>query len=578
MKVFSRRTAVAAAAAAIVALPGCREASGPADSPSGSGDHGAAAPGPPAAPWFEEVAASAGLGFVQDSGHREGVYLMPETVCGGGALLDMDGDGDLDAYLVQSGRIGAQPAAQPPNRLYRNRGDGTFEDVTEGSGTDHRGYGMGVATGDYDNDGDVDLYVTNLGPNVLLANDGTGRFRDVTALAGVGHPGWGASCAFLDYDADGWLDLFVCNYLNWTERSEIECYNEMGARDYCGPTNYRAPAMDVLYRNRGDGTFEDVTRRSGVDSAFGTGLGVICGDFDGDGRVDIFVADDGMPDQLWINAGDGTFRDEAVFAGCAVNGEGVATSSMGVTAADIDDDGDLDLLVCNLDRESDSLFLNEGGYFAHRSAQLGLGAASRPFTRFGMAWADLDNDGLLDLYQANGRVMRKSTVFGADPYAEPNLLFCGRGGGRYDEVRPRGGTATLLVATSRAAAFGDVDGDGGIDVLVVNRDGPAHLLRNTVPGRGRWISFRVLEEHGRDAYGATVTLRTGGRRVGRDVRSAYSYMAANDPRVHVGLGAERDARDVAVRWPDGAVEQFGSFEAGRVVTLRRGEGRAAAAP
>ncbi|MCH8153122.1 MAG: CRTAC1 family protein [Planctomycetes bacterium] len=529
---------------------------------------------PPAAdgaPWFVEIAQQSGLVFEWRSGFRDRRY-MPEITGGGAALFDMDGDGDLDAYLVQAGSLVEPKRTQPPNQLFRNLGDGAFENVTSGSGADDSGYGMGVACGDYDNDGDVDLYVTNVGPNVLLQNDGTGRFTDVTTRAGVGHSGWGSSAAFVDYDHDGDLDLYVCNYLNWAAATEVDCFNAMGAPDYCLPQNYNAPAVDVLYRNNGDGTFADVTEQAGLNQTFGTGLGVVCGDFNNDGWIDIFVANDLMPDRLWLNQGNGTFRDEALFAGCAIDQEGQAKAGMGVTAADIDDDGDLDLLVCNLAKQSDSYFINEGGYFTDSTAMMGLGAVSRPFTRFGMAWIDFDHDGDLDLYQVNGRVARQSMVFSDDPYAEPNLLFQGLGGGRFKEFRPRGGTRELLAATSRAAAFGDIDQDGAIDVLVVNRDAKAHLLHNIVPNRGNWISFRVIEEHGRDALGATVRLTLGNRRITRDVRAAYSFLASNDPKVHVGLGERDTATDVSVRWINGGIESFGDFGANQVVTLQRGDG------
>ncbi|MCZ6597692.1 MAG: CRTAC1 family protein [Planctomycetota bacterium] len=531
-----------------------------------------------ATPWFEEVALERGLLFEHESGHRTR-HLMPEIMCGGGALADLDGDGDLDAYLVQSGSLLYPPEDRPGNALFLpgnalflNDGAGFFEDATEGSGADDRGYGMGVACGDPDRDGDVDLYVTNVGRNVLLENDGTGRFADVTARARVGDPGFGASAAFLDYDHDGDQDILTLNYLAWSLATEIECFAGMGVPDYCSPQMYQAPARDVLYANLGDGTFRDVTVEAGLDQAFGTGLGLVTGDFDGDGLVDVFVANDGMPDQLWINQGAAGFADDAFFAGCAVDQDGRAKAGMGVTAGDVDGDGDLDLLVCNLAGETDSLFRNEGGHFRDATAVSGLGLTSRPFTRFGMAWLDFDHDGLFDLYQANGRVNLKSKVYSTDPYAEPNLLFRGTRGGRFEEVEPRGGTAELLIGTSRAAAFGDVDGDGAIDVLVVNRDGRAHLLLNIAPDRGRWILFRVVDEHGSDALGATLTIQAGDRSIRREVKSAYSYCAANDPRVHVGLGTVSEVTGVTVRWVDGSREAFGNFPAGRVAKLVRGAG------
>ncbi len=533
-------------------------------------------------PWFEDVAAARGIDFRHESGHDGARYLLPECVSGGGALFDLEGDGDLDVYLVQGGPVEGDAASRPPNRLYRNDGGATFVDVTEGSGAGHRGYGMGVACGDYDDDGDVDLYVTNLGANVLLRNEGGGRFEDVTDAAGVGDARFGASATFVDYDHDGDLDLYVCNYVDWTAEAELICTNWQGSPDYCPPSDYDAPGRDVLYRNDGGGVFTDVSVAAGIAGAPGTGLGVVCGDFTGDGLVDIFVANDGMEDRLWANRGDGTFVDAAPRLGCAYDSGGKVKAGMGVTADDIDGDGDLDLLVCNLGGESDSFFLNEGGAFmADMTAAVGLGAAGRAYTRFGVGWADFDNDGRRDLYEANGRIERKGHAFASDRYAEPNLLLRGVGaadagasrpGPRFEVVAPGGGVRPPLVATSRAAAFGDIDGDGGVDILVVNRDGPVHLLRNVVPGRGHWLALRVLTAGGRDALGATVIATMGDRRVTRDVRAGYSYLASSDPRVHLGLGEATRVDDVTVRWVDGTRESFGGFGADRAVSVRRGQG------
>jgi hypothetical protein len=517
-----------------------------------------------AAAWFEEIAARAGIGFVHTSGHKT-KHLLPEIMGGGAALFDMDNDGFLDLYLVQSGEGG--------NRLYRNRGNGTFEDVTVPSGAGARGYGMGVTAGDFDNDGFTDLYVTNFGRNVLLRNDGHGRFVDVTANAGVASEGWSTSAAFVDYDGDGALDLFVAHYLNWRPSAEVECFSLTGVPDYCSPASYDLPSAATLYHNNGNGTFTDVSARAGILAAVGNGLGVVAGDFNGDGRIDIIVANDRTPNQLWANQGGGRFQNVALTTGTAVDQDGAPKSGMGVDAADVDDDGDLDLLIVNLDGESDSFFRNRGGDFDDATAVVGLRTSSRPFTRFGTAFVDFDNDGYLDLYEANGRVGMQSQRYSADPYAEPSLLFRGLAGPRFEEVRPRGGTAQPLVATSRGAAFGDIDNDGAIDIVVVNRDSRPYLLHNIVRPRGHWITLRVLEEHGRDALGAEVTLRVGRRTIRRDVRAAYSYLTSNDPRVHVGLGQETAAHDVAIRWPDGARESFGDIPADRIATVRRGMGK-----
>ncbi|MFN0008787.1 MAG: CRTAC1 family protein [Planctomycetota bacterium] len=528
-------------------------------------------PAPSGSPWFEECARERGIVFDHVSGHA-GNYLFPEIMCGGVALFDMDGDADLDAYLVQAGSLTEPPESRPGNRLFENLGTGTFRDVTAGSGAEVRGYGMGVAAGDYDNDGDVDLYVTNVGANALLRNDGAGRFTDVTSEAGVGETGWSASSAFFDIEGDGDLDLYVANYIRWSIADEIRCDGPPRGPDYCSPRSYPWPATDTLYRNDGNGAFTDVSREAGLRTAFGNGLGVICGDFDGDGRADVFVANDGTMNQLWLNRGEGRFEDAALLHGCAVDLNGVAKAGMGVAAADFDGDGDEEVFVANLRNESDSFYRNDGRYFSDRTALAGLGIASLPLTRFGCALEDFDDDGFHDLFVATGGVTRAETSFGPDPYAQPEILFRGTPEQRFEEVLPRGGTSEPLIATGRGAAFGDVDGDGAIDVVIVNRDGPAHLLRNVASPRGGWITLRLVERHGRDALGAVVSARAGARPITRVARSAYSYCSASDPRVHVGLGSERGLSEVLVRWPDGRRESFGDLPGGRVHVLREGQG------
>lgn len=538
--------------ASILVLHGCREAVSPG------------ATSAPGQPWFEEVAAPSGLDYEFRSGHQELCYI-PEITAGGVALIDADEDGYLDVYFVQGGPLTAPPAERPGNQLFRNRADGTFEDRSAGSGADDRGYGVGVATGDSDEDGHVDLYVTNVGPNVLLRGSGAATFQDVTQAAGVGDPGFGSSAAFLDFDRDGDLDLFVANYLVWSPDKERDCFNSLGQRDYCAPATYNAPALAVLYRNEGAGSFTEVSAETGIASTPSTGLGVVCGDFTGDGSSDVFVANDGRVNHLWVNLGGGRFEDQALLLGCAMDQDGFAKAGMGVDAADFDDDGDLDLLVGNLRGESDSLFRNDGAYFSDVSALAGLGTISRPFTRFGLGWADFDNDGRLDLYQANGRVAGQGE---GDPFAEPNLLYRGIGSGRFEELLPRGGTASLLVHTSRGAAFGDLDNDGGIDVVVVNRDAPAYLLRNRVE-RGDWLLVRVLDEDGRDALGAVLTLRCRDRTLRREVRTAYSYCSASDPRVHFGLGRGGRVDSIDVRWPGGESERYPIPGLNRVLEIQR---------
>jgi hypothetical protein len=548
----------------ILALCAACGAPDPVPAPVAPADEGPA--------WFEDVAASRGLTFVHRSGHQSR-YLLPEIMGGGAALFDMDGDGDLDLFLVQSGDMSAPPGTPAGHRLYENRGDGSFADVSDTHGVSAvPGYGMGVATGDVDNDGDTDLYLTGFGSTALLQNDGRGHFREITTRAGVAVTGWSTSAAFVDADADGHLDLFVARYLDWSLELERECFSLTGRVDYCSPRNYDAPTADLLFRNNGDGTFTDISREAGLGAAIGNGLGVIADDVNGDGRADVFVANDATPNHLWINLGDRRFAESAMMSGVAIDQDGAPKAGMGVHAADVDEDGDNDLIVMNLDTESDSFYRNEGRFFVDATTGAGLRVASRRFTRFGVALLDFDNDGQLDLYEANGRVGLQAETFAADPYAEPNLLFRGAAGGRFDEVVPRGGTVQPHIATSRAAAFGDIDNDGGLDIVVANRDQAPHLLRNVVRNRGHWLQVRVLDRSGRDALGASVWIEAGGKRLRRDVRTGYSYLAANDPRVHVGLGETRQVTSVTVRWVDGTEERFGPFDADRIVELRRGRG------
>jgi len=549
----------------------------PAPAPAASG----ASTGAPAAgaPWFEDIAASAGLTFTHRSGHEGTAYRLPEIMGGGAALFDMDGDGDLDVLLVQSGTLDGEDRGSR-HRLFRNDGRGHFSDATAGSGVDVAGYGMGVVTGDYDNDGDVDVYLTNLGTNVLLRNGGRGVFTNVTAAAGVAGSGWSTSATFFDADADGDLDLFVTRYLAWEPARERQCFSLTGRVDFCSPKNYDAPTSDLFFVNNGNGTFTEASAAAGVTAARGNGLGVIADDVNGDGRPDLFVANDGTPNHLWLNQGGGRFTETALARGVAIDQDGAPKAGMGVHAADVDDDGDNDLLVMNLDSESDSFFRNDGAFFVDATNMVGLRVASRRYTRFGMALIDFDNDGRLDLYEANGRVGLQGETFSNDPYAEPNLLFRGAAGPRFEEVTPRGGTTAPLIATSRAAAFGDIDNDGGVDVVVANRDAAPYLLRNVVASRGHWAQFAVKTTQGRDALGARLIVTAAGRSWRRDVRSGYSYLAANDLRVHVGVGGATAIESVDVTWPGGAVERFGPFGVDAIVTLTEGTGtrRAAAAP
>ena len=531
------------------------------------GDPGGA-PGASGDPWFVDAIESSGIDFVHTTGPER--MWFPEIMTGGVGLLDFDGDGALDVYFVQGGDLQPDPgAAVPGNRLYRNLGGMRFTDVTERSGVGDRGYGMGCACGDYDGDGDTDLYVTNLGADVLYRNDGDGTFTDVTSEAGIANEAWGASAAFVDYDADGDLDLFVVNYLHWSIETDVVSSAGSGRRIYAGPNNFNAPAADVLFRNDGGGRFTDVTREVGLRAAFGNGLGCATGDMDEDGDVDLYVANDDTPNQLWLQQPDGTFRDEALARGCAVNAVGSNEAGMGVHAEDADGDGDLDLHLSHLRGETNTLYANQRGRFDDDTVRSGTGPATQPYTGFGLGFADFDCDGQLDVFVANGRVRYYEPPLSAsDEHAEPNLLFRGLGGLRFEEVTPRGGTARELLATSRAAAFGDLDADGGVDVVVVNRSAPPSLLRNVAP-RGSWVAFRVVDSNGSRVHDARVRVLAGGRALHRTSQPAYSYCASNAPDVHFGLGAATAIESVVVRWPDGHEQDFGALDANAVHELRR---------
>ncbi len=527
-------------------------------------------PAPGGEVWFRDEARERGLVFEHRSGHAQ-EFLFPELMGGGAALFDMDADGDLDAFCVQSGSL-LEPGQQGGHRLFENDGTGHFVDVSAGSGVDVPGYGMGVAAGDYDADGRIDLYITNVGPNVLLRNLGGGRFEDVTAAMAVGDPAWGTSACFLDLEPDGDLDLFVTNYVGWEYGADEECFGPSGVPDYCGPSIFDAPTRDTLYRNDGEG-FVDVSEEVGLGAVFGNGLGVVPADLDGDGRLDLFVANDLLADQLWFRGEDGRFVERADVAGVAVDPTGSARAGMGVDVADIDSDLDLDLIVVHMARETDGLFVNQGRYFTEETTRLGVGLATHQRTRFGVGFLDFNQDGLLDLYFSCGRVnLQMEPIDSADPYAEPNVLLRGRVGGGFEGTGLADGTLRAQAATSRGAAFGDVDGDGGVDILVVNRDAAANLLMNVVPRRGNWLSVRLVDG-GRDALGAQGVFHVGEERVRRDVKPAYSYLSSCDPRLHLGLGSAQRVEALEVRWLDGARESFGPFEANQALELTRGQGR-----
>ncbi len=528
--------------------------------------------GPPAIPadaaWFEDVAQTSGLAVRHTSGHQQR-YWFPEISGSGVTLCDFDDDGFLDVYFIQGRPYDASSEPLPTNRLLHNRGDGTFVDITAGSRVGDTGYGMGGACGDYDNDGDVDLYVTNVGANVLYRNDGQ-HFTDVTGSAGVGDSAWSTSSSFLDYDADGDLDLFVTNYIGWTPDRERACTRRGGQADYCAPNNYSAPLPDTLYRNEGDGTFTDVSEVAGLRAAFGNGLGTACADFNGDDRTDIYVANDGMKNQLWINSGGGRFTEEALLSGCAVNVQGIAEAGMGVSACDFDQDGDLDLFLTHLRQETNTFYVNSNGAFTDATTRLGLASASQAFTGFGVGMADFNHDGWLDIYVANGSVIRKVGHPGiGDPYAEPNLLFLGVSSGRFEAVKAVAGTALARAHTSRAAALGDLNNDGAVDIVVTNKDDLPYVLLNSSKKLGNWIMLDVRNRHGSPAIDTVVDMEFGGRLRRHVVQPGFGYCSSSDPRVHCGLGTAEQLERLTVRWSDGTRQVLGPMSANRMHTIRR---------
>jgi hypothetical protein len=484
---------------------------------------------------------------------------------GGAALFDCDGDGDLDIYLTNGGS---------PNRLYRQEPGGRFVDATADTGLGDSGYGMGVAIGDVDNDGDPDVYLTNYGPDRLYENRGDGTFVDVTEDAGVRVDGWSSSAVFFDFDRDGYLDLFVARYVRYDARKR--CTDSAGRPDYCKPQLF-SPTPDVLLHNNGDGTFRDVSETAGIRSAVGPGLGVLAEDLDDDGWPDLYVANDGAANHLWINTHAGSFREDALLSGAAYNLEGRPEAGMGVVAADLDQDLDLDLYVTHLDGESNTLYRNRGLQrgFDDGSGAAGLATASMADTGFGTAAVDMELDGDLDLVVVNGRVTRGKPQAGAtsrppwNEFAEPNRLLLNRGDGRFEPAFAWAASPEI----SRGLAVGDVDSDGDLDLLVSNAHGPARLFRNEAPRVGQWLTVRAVDPGlGRLAIGARISLLAGESRMMRTVGRGGSYLSSSDPRAHFGVPEGSKPRSLEVRWPDGTSESFPVGELNQEITVVRGSG------
>ncbi len=528
---------------------------------------------------FTDITEKSKLHFVHDAA-VEGDYFYPEVMGSGGAFFDYDNDSDLDVYLINGAHRTEKRAGKPElrNRLFRQESNEIFVDVTEFSGLGGSGYGMGVAIGDIDNDGDVDVYVTNYGPDKLYRNNGDGTFTDISQQTGISNPAWATSAVFFDYNRDGFLDIYVANYVTYDPA--VICTDKSGRKDYCGPQAYDGEP-DVLYRNNGNGTFTDVSVASGIGRIPSKGLGVVAADFDLDHYPDLYVANDQEPNHLWMNQRNGTFQDVALALGAAVNAAGQAEAGMGIALGDADADADPDLFVTHLRNETNTLYRHSGKLgFQDDTAASGLGAFSLPYTGFGTGFFDYDHDGDLDIAVVNGRVTRGPLLTHNNPpkywdhYAEPNLLYENDGSGRFLSKHERAGPFCSDINNSRGLAFGDVDNDGDIDLLITNDGEPAKLFRNDIKGKGHWLMVQAKDPLlKRDAIGAVITVLVEGKRLTRFVAPAYSYLCSNDPRVHFGLDKAGSVEQIMIVWPDGSNETFPGVKADQFIVLEKGKGR-----
>ena len=518
---------------------------------------------------FTDVTAAAGIRFRHHAG-KAGQKWLPETMGAGCAFFDADGDGWLDILLVngKSWKPGGKPSLPA---LYRNNRDGTFTDITAGSGLDVEGYGMGVAAADYDNDGREDLYITYLGGDRLFHNEGGGRFRDATAAAGVGNRGFSASAAWLDYDKDGWADLFVTNYVVWRPEADLWCSLDGAAKSYCTPESYEG-AASKLYRNLGGGRFADVSERAGIADPAGKSLGVVVLDFDMDGWPDIFVANDTQPNRLYRNRGDGTFSEEGMGAGVAFSEDGVARGAMGADAADYDRSGRPHLLVGNFSNQMIALYHNEGNMlFVDEAPRSSVGRDSLLTLAFGVFFFDYDLDGWPDIFVANGHIEEEiENVQPKVTFAQPPHLFRNLGGGRFQEATATAGADLAKPMVARGAAYGDYDRDGDLDILVSTNDGPARLLRNDGGNANNWLAVKLRGTRSNaSALGAVVRVKSAGGEQWQTVKSGSSYCSQSQLALTFGLGRDT-AAEVTIKWPSGLRQRLGRQAVNRWLNVQEG--------
>ena len=523
---------------------------------------------------FTDVTAAAGIHFTHNAG-RSGKKYLPETVGAGCAFFDFDGDGWPDILLI-NGKDFTPGGRKTTAALYHNNHNGTFTDVTKGSGLDVEIYGLGVAIADYDNDGRDDVYITALEGDHLFHNEGNGKFRDVTQAAGIRNANFGTSAAWLDYDRDGKVDLFVANYVEWTAKGDKFCSLDGSTKSYCTPETYKG-TRSRLYHNLGNGRFEDVTEKAGLGDATSKSLGVTVLDYNNDGWPDIFVANDTQPNKLYRNLGNGAFKEEAVAAGVAYGDDGVARGAMGADAGDYDRSGRPHLLVGNFSNQMLGLYHNEGnGLFVDEAPASTVGRGSLLSNTFGVFFFDYDLDGYPDILAVNGHI--EDQIGRVQPkisYQEPPLLFRNLGNRRFDNVSSKVGTAFTKALVARGAAYADFDHDGDLDVLISTNNGPAVLLRNDGGNRNHWLSVRLAgTKSNRDGIGAVVRVESGGGKQWNMVRSGSSYCSQSDLALTFGLGADATA-NVDVVWPSGAKQQFRNVHANQRVLIDENRGLSA---